>query len=686
MKGDYEKIYLSMTDDLAKFFNTSKKDISGDELRYAFPIQFDLTKDDKRYTEKEEIAQGGVKKIIRVIDHKTDRSVAKAVLLKDSGKEGIEEFLREARLTSSLQHPNIIPIYDIGLEAEGSPYFTMEYLTGDTLGAIIKKLSDGDEKYKLKYTRSVLLDIFSRICDAVAYAHSRNIIHLDLKPENIHINSYGQVHVCDWGFGKIIQSEEEPEKGIDADLSQLDLNILNTMTLNGEIKGTPGFMAPEQTVSGQVKDERTDIYSLGAILFNLLSYETPVQGESIEDIIKKTVNGEIGTLDIGSESLKAITLKALNKSPENRYSSVEEFSTDLDKYRHGFATNAENAGFVTQAKLLVKRNKTVSSLIAIFIIILSVSGIFAFQKINNEKKAALISQEKAEKSLKLFQDERELTEAQGKNIDKLVIEIAKSEDLTNPIQQIAILEQGLDRNLTEKENRLIHKKLSILHFILQKFNRSLENLSKLDKRERPSKLFETCKTYRSLKGEGDFLKDEDLAELIHFLSHTQRYIIPDMYAYHMKKTKKRERHPSEYWPLAKAMLMMVNNYWNTDPLDRDLVPFEDGYALDLSNTRYRYYRCHSESFSVSILKPLKLRKLNLSNTPFFEFWQLAGLDLSEINLTGCWVREIHLQNFGAIFKMAPKKITIDSSLYRSESMAELKRKFTVNDIAQKRDK
>lgn len=679
MKGDYEKTYRSMTDDLAKFFNTSKKDISGDELRYAFPIQFDLNKDQNRYTEKEEIAQGGVKKIIRVIDHKTDRSVAKAVLLKDSGKEGIEEFLREARLTSSLQHPNIIPIYDMGLESDGSPYFTMEHLTGDTLGHVVKKLSSGDDEYLSKYSQSVLLDIFSRICDAIAYAHSRNIIHLDLKPENIHINSYGQVHVCDWGLGKIIHSDEEPEKGIDADLSQLDLNILNTMTLNGEIKGTPGFMAPEQTFSGKIKDERTDIYSLGAILFNLLSHKTPVQGKSIEDIIKKTAYGEIEPLDIGSESLKAITLKALNKNPDNRYESVEEFSADLDKYRHGFATNAENAGFITQAKLLVKRNKTASSLIVAFIVILSVSGIFAFQKINNEKKAALSSQTKAEKSLKLFLDERELTEAQGKNIDKLVVEIAKSEDLTNPVQQIAILEQGLDRNLTEKETKLIHKKLSILHFILQKFNKSLENISKLHKRDRPSKLFETCKRYESLKKEGEFLDDQDLAELINFLSHNQRYIIPDMYAYHMKKTKKRDRVPAEYWPLAKAMLMMVNNYWNTDPLDRDLVPFEDGYALDLSNTRYRYYRCHSESFSVNILGPLKLRKLDLSNTPFFEFWQLAGIKLSEINLTGCWVREIHLKNLNAIEKMAPNKIIIDGSLYPTDSLKYLKKKFNVVD-------
>ena len=448
MNDDYEKTYRSLTDDLAKFFNSSKTDISENDLRYAYPIQYDLSEKSDRYTENEKISEGGVKKIIRVIDHKADRPVAKAVLLKESGKEGIEEFLREARLTSSLQHPNIIPIYDMGLEEDGSPYFTMEHLTGDTLGYIIKKLATGDEGYKRQYSRSALLDIFSRICDAVAYAHSRNIIHLDLKPENIHINSFGQVHVCDWGLGKILKSDEEPERGMDEDLSQLDPNIINTMTLNGEIKGTPGFMAPEQTVSGQVKDQRTDVYSLGALLYSMLSYKVPIQGKSVEEIIKKTTAGDILPLNIDSESLKAITLKALQKDPENRYTSVEEFTADLDKYRHGFATSAENAGFFTQLRLLIKRNKATSLVIAAFMIILTVSGIIAFKEIDDERKVALSAQNKAEQSLKLYLDERKLTEAQGENIDRLVVELAESDGLTNPGQQIKILEQGLQRGCT----------------------------------------------------------------------------------------------------------------------------------------------------------------------------------------------------------------------------------------------
>ena len=136
-----------MNDDLAAFFNTSAADISEQDLRYAYPIQHEMLAKNEQYSEHEVIAEGGVKRIIRVTDNKTERSVAKAVLLNKPCRKSTEAFLREARLTSSLQHPNIIPLYDMGLEEDGSPYFIMEHLTGDTLATIVKKLAAGDEAY-----------------------------------------------------------------------------------------------------------------------------------------------------------------------------------------------------------------------------------------------------------------------------------------------------------------------------------------------------------------------------------------------------------------------------------------------------------------------------------------------------------------------------------------------------------
>jgi hypothetical protein len=576
----------------------------------------------------------------------------------------------------------------MGVDPDGSPYFVMEQFSGETLGDLIKKMSIADPAYLTQYSPSSLLDIFASICNAVAYAHSRHIIHLDLKPENIHINSYGQVHVCDWGLAKVVNSDEEPEQAVDQDLSHLDPNIINTMTLNGEIKGTPGFMAPEQAVSGGIKDKQTDVYALGALLYNLLSYTLPVAGNTAEELIRNTREGKVQSIHLVDpkvpESLAAIAHKALQKEPKKRYESVDSLREDVDRYRHGFPSRAENAGFFIQLKLLIKRNKTTSLLVAAFLLFSVIGGAIAFKRIDTQRNLALEAkiaaekhQKKAEDSLSLYLKERQLTEKQDRNIDQLLFEIASREDLTKPLQQMVILEQGLERTLSEKQRESFYAKLGILNFVMQDFDEAGKYLTLVESDQSIKQLLSAIKKYGHLNKKNELLTDKDFADLINYLSHNQRYIIPFMYHQHMRRSKKSKRQPQDYWPLAKAMLMMVNNYWNTEPLDRPLVSVEGGYSLDLSHTRYRTFRCHSEAFSISILEPLKLKSLNLSHTPFFEFWQLNGLKLDTINLTGCWVREINLSNLSALKLMGLKEIRLDSALYSKESIEALKKSFKV---------
>ena len=185
--------------------------------------------------------------------------------------------------TALLEHPNIISIHDIGLNDDGKPYFTMDLKTGDSLEDILKNLYSGNQKYLQFYTLEELLLIFLKIYDAVAYAHSKNILHLDLKPANIQVGDFGEVLVCDWGLGKI-QSQNDTENFEEL---LLDAGVLNAVTSQNDVVGTPGFMAPEQVIKDGDISPLTDIYALGCILYSIITYQRPLNGET-EDILKKT--------------------------------------------------------------------------------------------------------------------------------------------------------------------------------------------------------------------------------------------------------------------------------------------------------------------------------------------------------------------------------------------------------------
>lgn len=281
---DFDNLSENLQDKLQSFYHDSPAD------DHPSVILSELVSLDSRFSDKVNHAKGGMKQVYKVNDLRTKRPVALAALRDDSDEsnENIGRFLREARITAALEHPNIVPIYDIGLDEDGKPFFTMKFLKDQSLQKILKELTKQNPVYTKKYTFTVLLDIFMKICDAVAFAHSCKIIHLDLKPENIMIGDYGEVYVCDWGLAKLLGTVDDDTTGT----INLDPTELNTYTLSGIIKGTPGFMAPEQIDSqfGE-KDYRTDIYALGALLYSLLTFRQPFYGLSNEMILDQTLHG-----------------------------------------------------------------------------------------------------------------------------------------------------------------------------------------------------------------------------------------------------------------------------------------------------------------------------------------------------------------------------------------------------------
>jgi serine/threonine-protein kinase len=211
---------------------------------------------DPGYEVGEMIGHGGMGEVMAAQDQRIGREVAvKRIRSREPSPDAVMRFLREARIQARLDHPAIVPVYELGTDADGRPYFTMKRLTGVTLA---KKLSEGAPVQRL-------LRAFVDVCLAIQLAHSRGVVHRDLKPTNIMLGDYGEVYVLDWGVARVV-GETKRTTG------RVTLPSLDDMTTAGAILGTPGYMSPEQ-VRGNDAGPKADVYALGAILFEILAGE-----------------------------------------------------------------------------------------------------------------------------------------------------------------------------------------------------------------------------------------------------------------------------------------------------------------------------------------------------------------------------------------------------------------------------
>jgi serine/threonine protein kinase len=411
----------------------------GDEASSASHIL--TTEQGRRYKLGQIVASGGMGAILDAKDVNVRRSVAMKVLLdpEEASQEDVLRFIEEAQVTGQLQHPSIVPLYELGVDAGGNVFYTMKFVQGQTLKAILRSIREGDKKVIEEYPLSRLLNIFQRICDAIAFAHSKRVIHRDLKPENVMVGEYGEVLVMDWGLAKVLAKKKrkkvvvkgrqpagkkhEVQNGIDSIRKDASGDLLKTM--DGEVMGTPGFMAPEQAL-GETEnlDERSDIYALGAILYNILTLNPPVTGKNVDEILAKATTGDIphpSEFNPGSrgkgrvvplnhcpgcqipDSLSAVAMKALVLEQAKRYQSVKFLQRDIDKYQSGFATSAEGAGAWRQMKLFVGRHKGATVAIAtIAILLIGGSWLNTVERIKavRERDRAEQKEKEAKKALK----------------------------------------------------------------------------------------------------------------------------------------------------------------------------------------------------------------------------------------------------------------------------------------------
>ncbi len=218
-----------------------------------------------RYGDRRNLGKGGMGEVDARADKLIGRDVAMKVIHArfETDPDLVRRFLRESRVQGQLEHPSIVPVYELGLTPEGRAYFTMKRVQGRTLAAIVAGLRDGDAEIAAKYTSRRLLTAFSAICLAVDFAHARGVIHRDLKPANIMLGEFGEVYVLDWGVARIVGVPDAEHAPIVADETGA--------TDVGAVIGTPGYMAPEQARGELEIDARADVYALGAILSELLA-------------------------------------------------------------------------------------------------------------------------------------------------------------------------------------------------------------------------------------------------------------------------------------------------------------------------------------------------------------------------------------------------------------------------------
>ncbi len=396
--------------------------ILAEELPHGLPAQI-MPETLGRYTGGSEYARGGIGRVLLVHDEQMGRDIILKELLPQHATSPTAEtlsrppspgspirqsaammarFLQEAKVTGQLEHPSIVPVYELGIRTDGQLYYTMKLVRGHTLSVAIKQCKGLD-------TRLALLRSYLDICQAMAYAHSKSIIHRDLKPSNVMIGEFGECVVLDWGLAKVLEGQDAHQDDLNKTIDQLNMEGQDPKghhTRSKEVLGTPLYMSPEQArgENDQV-GPRSDVYCLGVILYEILSGEVPHLWTNTLDTVKR-----VGTLpapplhsaapDVAPE-LAAICDKALRHKADERYPSARELADDINQFLDGAVVEAYSYNARDLLKRVYQRNKTLIHSGALATAAILAIGIYSYIHIAIARDEAEVARDLAEENARI---------------------------------------------------------------------------------------------------------------------------------------------------------------------------------------------------------------------------------------------------------------------------------------------
>ena len=394
------------------------------DQRYCFLDRRLLTENGERIKTPDvataELARGGMGRVLVAFDQHLGREIAVKELLQSerpkqeppsegqssagtpdtpmalSGKV-VARFLREARLTGQLEHPSIVPVYELGARSNGSLYYAMKLVRGQTLHQALRECTSFSERLRL-------MPHVVDLAQAIAYAHSRGVVNRDIKPQNIMVGEFGETVVLDWGLAKVL-SKSSDEAG--EQLQQLrHIESPDIQQTVAEFLGTPYYMSPEQAW-GKLDEVRepSDVWSIGAVFFELLVGRPPFEGSTVLEIVRSVREKPVPEARLSNRKvpaeLSAIAARCLQREPRERYQSAKEVAEDLEAYLTGGRVSAHGYSSWELLGKFARRNKALCATILVGMVLLLVASGFIWRNYTVAVKAERLAHQNATEARRL---------------------------------------------------------------------------------------------------------------------------------------------------------------------------------------------------------------------------------------------------------------------------------------------